>query len=366
MEQRSSADKFMGRSESSRRQFLKTAAVGAAGMLFAPGLIRSASAQEKTIVLRVSGGALADAYKKYIIDPFKAASGIDVVMVTSAQAPVNMIKGMVDTKTYSWDMAEFAELSTLTLGEQYLEPLNMENDKNVSSVPAEMRSNIYAPVYLYPGIFGYNADAFEGRKAPASWTDFFDFDAFPGRRSLRRAALDTLEAALLADGVAPADLYPLDVDRAFKKLDTVKSEIAVWWENSPQSTHVISSGEVDMVATWSQRLQPAINDGLPIKLVWNQGYYNTAGWGVLRGSPKADFCREFISFSLDAERLAQWTPGLAMGPTNPNSLKFIAPDVAAGLPTSPEILSKLIKVDPTFWAANRPAIEARFDAWMLS
>ena len=30
---------------------------------------------------------------------------------------------------------------------------------------------------------------------------------------------------LLADGVEPAKLYPLDVDRALKKLDTIKSQI---------------------------------------------------------------------------------------------------------------------------------------------
>ena len=32
----------------------------------------------------------------------------------------------------------------------------------------------------------------------------------------------------MADGVAPADLYPLDIPRALAKLDTIKDEI-VWW-----------------------------------------------------------------------------------------------------------------------------------------
>ena len=47
---------------------------------------------------------------------------------------------------------------------------------------------------------------------------------FPGRRALRNHPIATLEAALMADGVAPDKLYPLDVDRAFKKLEEIKPQ----------------------------------------------------------------------------------------------------------------------------------------------
>jgi putative spermidine/putrescine transport system substrate-binding protein len=42
-----------------------------------------------------------------------------------------------------------------------------------------------------------------------------------------------LEIALLADGVAPDKLYPLDLDRAFKKLDTIKKNTIWWATNAP-------------------------------------------------------------------------------------------------------------------------------------
>ena len=348
------------------RRALITAGVAGATLLAAPMVMRRAHAEDRRIVLRGSGGDLAKAYDEFILRPFTQETGIEAVQVTSGQAPINMIKGMVDTKNYSWDMAEFAVLSTLVLGPQYLETLNLDGDSNVAAIPAEMRNPLFVPLYLFPNVMGYREDAFEGRKAPASWADFYNLEEFPGRRSLRRTALDTLETALLADGVPRDQLYPLDVDRALRKLDTVKSAIAVWWENSPQSTQVIASGEVDMVATWSQRIQPAIAGGAPVKISWKDGYYNTAGWGVLKGTPKADLCREFIKFSVQPERLAAWTPKMAVGPVHPKAIELIPPELAASLPTNPDILKQLIPVNAAYWAENRAALEDRFDAWLLS
>ena len=109
-----------------------------------------------------------------------------------------------------------------------------------------------------------------------------------------------------------------------------------------------------------------IAGGGPVKIVWKDGYYNTAGWSVLRGTPKADFCREFIKYSLDPKSLAAWTPGLALGPVHPRSMDYIPKDIAAQLPTNPDILRQLIPVDQQFWATNRAKIEERFDAWLLA
>src|SRR5262249_10168466 len=61
----------------------------------------------------------------------------------------------------------------------------------------------------------------EGSPAPKSWSDFWDVKKYPGGRSLPKSPRSTLEIALMADGVAPKDVYEngkLDVDRAFRKL----------------------------------------------------------------------------------------------------------------------------------------------------
>ena len=58
---------------------------------------------------------------------------------------------------------------------------------------------------------------------PKSWVDFWDVKRFPGARGLCiNDSPRTLIFALLADDVPADRLYPLDVDRAFKKLDQIK------------------------------------------------------------------------------------------------------------------------------------------------
>src|SRR5690606_19362858 len=115
------------------------------------------------------------------------------------------------------------------------------------------------------------------------WKDFWDVKRFPGLRAMSNSPINTLEQALLADGVPMNDLYPLDLDRAFKSLDRIKKHVAVWWTGGAQSAHVIQSGEVDMVASWNGRMQAVADGGAPINIVWAEGIYAMEGWGILKG-----------------------------------------------------------------------------------
>ena len=63
----------------------------------------------------------------------------------------------------------------------------------------------------------------------------------------RKHPIYALETALIADGVPMDKLYPLDVDRAFKKLEQLKPHVLVWWSSGAQSAQVLKDGEVDMV-----------------------------------------------------------------------------------------------------------------------
>ena len=99
----------------------------------------------------------------------------------------------------------------------------------------------------------YNADKL--KTAPTSWADFWDTKKFPGKRGLRKGAKYTLEFALMADGVAREDVYPLletdeGVDRAFDKMDGIRSGLQLW-SSGREPVRMLNSGDVAMSMIWA-------------------------------------------------------------------------------------------------------------------
>lgn len=342
----------------SRRGLL---AAGAA-TLAAPMLSRRAWAAE-SLVVADPGGPFTEGYRKAFYEPFTAATGITINGVARDAEPTAQFKSIVETKSYIWDVCTLTLSARLILEEEdLLEPLNLDPAKVADVMPEAVHPNMLG-VDVYSTVLGYNTDTVT--EAPESWAALWDFDRFPGRRSLRKNPIDTLEIALMADGVAPADLYPLDVDRAFRKLDEIKDRVDVWWTGGAQSTQLLESGEVDMIAGWNARFQAAIDNGAPAKIVWNGGLYSIEGWGVPKGNPKADLAREFVAFCAQPDMQARFTEDLAYGPTNLKAYDHISPERAAILPTGPENLKVMSLASEPYWKANRAELTERFNAWLL-
>ncbi|WP_163591335.1 extracellular solute-binding protein, partial [Klebsiella pneumoniae] len=72
----------------------------------------------------------------------------------------------------------------------------------------------YAANDVVATVLAYRTD--KVKSPPRSWADFWDIRGRPGQRAMRKFPFDTIELALLADGVDPRSLYPCDFDRAFK------------------------------------------------------------------------------------------------------------------------------------------------------
>src|SRR3546814_9115984 len=122
---------------------------------------------------------------------------------------------------------------------------------------------------------------------PASWKDLWNVADFPGRRSLRNHPFGTTEIALMADGVPTADFYPCDMDCAFSSLYRIGPKVNIWWSQGAQSTQLIQSGEVAMIAIRNCAAQRVIDAGEPRASEWDQKIANVQGWIVLGGTAKA-------------------------------------------------------------------------------
>jgi putative spermidine/putrescine transport system substrate-binding protein len=344
-----------------RRTVLASAA-GVASTLAMPAILR---AEGKKIVVRDLGigSSFMDAYGK----AFTELTGIEVEPITGANDPLGQIMQMVDSKTYTWDMSIVTRQIANQLhatGEGYVEPLELESDVNYNSLSETYRTPYYAGNDVVATVLGYRTDTVS--KAPTSWADFFDKANFPGRRAMRSSPVDTCEQALLGSGVSGDTLFPLDFDKAFSTLDGIKKDVSVWWTSGAQTTQLLQSGEVDFCPTWNGRAQAAIKSGSPVAIMWDQSLLISEGWVILKGGPNVDLCRQFIAFALRPEHQAIFGSATGYGPTHPDALASIDPDVAKTLPTYPDNQKSSIPVDVDFWTANRPAATERFNAWVAS
>jgi putative spermidine/putrescine transport system substrate-binding protein len=312
------------------------------------------------------GGAPAEAIRKAFYDPFEKESGIRVVGVVHESDPTAQMKLLVDTKSFIWDasMVTPTHVAYLSKPREYLEPLNIPESAAKDLVPGMLTAN-WLGFSVFSTMMAYRTDKF-GANGPNNWKDYWNVEKFPGRRALYKGVNGTLEQALMADGVAAKDLYPLDVNRAFKKLDQIKKHINVWWASGAQNTQLLQSGEVDMADTWGARAFAAIDSGAPVKMVWTEGLYNTDGWSIPKGTPRADLARKFIAYCIKPEQQAIYSGLVANGPTNTRAFEILSQQRAAILPTSPENIKGLAPVDTAWWATNRNKMVERFQDWLLS
>ncbi|MDR5763347.1 ABC transporter substrate-binding protein [Caballeronia sp. LZ035] len=351
----------------SRRAVIKQALAGAAITAF-PFVWTPARAANKRIVVRDDGGVYSRAYAALLYKPFTEKTGIEVIGVQANADPTAQVRSMVETGSYTWDMAKLSQPAVLMLttgGKVYLEKHGLESDPVIAKISKQYMSPYGVGSDVYSTMLAYRIDAFKGRKAPSSWADFWNVQDFPGRRALRKSPFDTLEEALMADGVPTPKVYPCDFDRAFKSLDKVSKHVDVWWTTGAQVEQMLNSSEIDMVSTWVSRAQSAIAHGAPYRIVWNQNISSFDNWTILKGTPNLDACREFIRFASDPKiqaALVDWFPA---GPTQPEAYAMLKPELARNCPGYPENMKNALQIDPAFWQANQDKAMERFNDWVL-
>lgn len=335
------------------------------GALAAPALVSwDAVGQTRQITVADPGGPFGEAFGNAFYRPFEQATGIRVVNVARAAEPTAQFRAMVETRSYTWDCCILTlSARDILVKQNLLDPIGFSHADVPDMMPEAVHSH-WMGTDVYATILAVRTDKLQG-PAPSSWADFWNVQGFPGRRALRRDPIDTLEEALMADGVSQANLYPLDLDRAFRSLDKIKPHIAAWWTGGAQTTQMLQAGDVAMIPTWNGRAQPVLDAGLPVKIVWNQGLYSIEGWGIPRGGPRGDAARQFVRFCSDPQRQAAYTSALAYGPTNLKAYNYIPAARATVLPTAPQNLSVMKIANEDWWSAHRAAATERFNAWVL-
>ncbi|GLK72161.1 ABC transporter substrate-binding protein [Ancylobacter dichloromethanicus] len=337
----------------------------AAGLSLAAG---TAMARDLTVV--GWGGAAQAEQNKAMFQPYVKDTGNPLV-----QDSWNGGIGVLRTKAQgdsTWDVVQ-VEADELVLGceEGLYARLDWAKLGNKDQYLPGMADECGVGTFVWSTALAYDKSKL-GEDGPKSWADFFDTKKFPGKRSLRRGPRQSLEFALMADGVAPGDIYKLlatkeGVDRAFKKLDTIKKDI-VWWEAGSQPVQLLQSGEVVMTSVYNGRVFAANNtEKTNFALAWPAGFiYQVDSWVILANSPNKDQAEGFLKFIQTPARQQDVANVLAYGPTLKDSTGQIAPNVLPYLPTAPGVIEHGVSFDTSFWVDNIEALNERFNAWAVN
>lgn len=355
----------------SRRDFLKVSGAGLTGLGVAPTIIvpRLAHAAKHQIVVCSWGGSYQDSQREAFFKPFEQETGIKVVDTT--QPDVAKLKAMVDSGKVEWDVVTTGMLTVYQLQAQgdYFHPLdyNMVDPKHLKGVHASQRDKFGLGTIYFSWNISYRTDVYPTGQHPKSMPEFWDAKKFPGGRTLSTTGglVGTLEQALLADGVAPDKIYPIDVERAFRSLDRIKPHVVKWWTAGALPIQMLTDKELNLAVAYSGRIQKIREEGVPVDLEWNHGAVSSDFWIIPRGTRNFEAAMKFVAFCMRPDRQAHLTNLIHYGPTNEDAFQLISRERAAQLPSAPHNMDKMVRVETNWWVQNRPAVVKKFDAWVL-
>lgn len=318
-------------------------------------LAGGAAAQE--MVFTSWGGTTQDAQKTYWADAFASESNIAVTQ--DGPTDYGKIKAMVEAGSVTWDVVDVEGDYAVQAGNAgLLEKLDFSViDK--SKLDPRFVTEYSVGSFYYSFVIGCNKDAVEA--CPKTWADLFDSQKFPGKRTFYKwSAPGVIEAALLADGVPADKLYPLDLDRAFKKLDTIKADI-VWWDSGAQSQQLLASAETPFGSFWNGRLTALAETGVTVETSWTNNITAADSLVVPRGAKNKDVAMKFIAQATSDSAQAQFATATGYAPINLESNMLMDSDLRNSLPDMQA--DTQVNADMRYWAQHRDEIGTRWYAW---
>ena len=198
---------------------------------------------------------------------------------------------------------------------------------------------------------------------PATWSDFWDLDRFPGKRALRRSPQWMLEIALLADGVAPDQLYPLDVDRAFRSLDRIAPAVVVFdaWS---EPVDLLASGAAALAVGTNGRFLTAAEAGASVGISWQQEIVASDYFVIAKGSRHKAAAQKLVQYAVGPEAQARIPRYIDYGPVSRRALDAVPADVLPHLPTAPANFRQAVIFDAGWWREHGEEAGRRYAAWL--
>ena len=259
-------------------------------------------------------GQWAECLRSVYYDPFEKETGINVISGPESNGAV-IAKTAQETGVYTLDVGFAGSQDIIKSSGALFEPLDytqIKRDEIINGLALDYGIG-FDP---YVRVLGYNTK-FTGGKVPTSIADFFDLQKFPGKRGLDKASYSTAAAmALMADGVAPDEVFPIDWDRAYKKLDTIKDQI-VLSESGTNARELLDSGETPLSYIYANRLKESNDAGkTEVGVVWDAITAGSDFAVIPKGDPHKDAAQQLAAYMVRKDVNGNLSACIALSPAN--------------------------------------------------
>ncbi|WP_082143766.1 ABC transporter substrate-binding protein [Nitratireductor soli] len=344
-----------------RRSHIKTGMLAATAMAVAISTAHGAD----TLTIAGLGGKLQDDLTATLFAPAAEKAGVE--LRGQSHDGLAGVRVQVQSGSPGWDVAHLgAEDCAIGAGEGLFEPIDYQV-VDADGIAESARGENWVGTNTYSVVLAWRTDKY-GDNPPKDWKDFWDVEAFPGRRALSVYPQEMMEIALLGDGVAREDVYPLDTERSLAALEKIKPHIGVWWSSGAQSAQLIKDGEVDMEAIWGSRVAGVIADGAPVAFTYQDGVIGFGCVAVLKGSKNVEAAQKLIANIVSPEIQARIPTMMSYyGPANRKAfeVKEFPADVIAQSNASPENAGRQIVMQPNWWAEHNQDVREDYKNLMI-
>ncbi len=360
-------------------------AIGLAVAVGAPGTGISGGAAAQSLTTVSWGGSYARAVHEAVNIPFMDATGIQI-NVEDYNGGLAQIRAQVDIGNVHWDIVDL-EMSDAVRGcdEGLLEPIDPAllppgadgTPASEDFIPGAVTECGVAQV-VWSTVYAYNREVIDG-PGPTTMADFFDLERFPGRRGMRRVPQVNLEFALIADGVPLDEVYalldtPAGLDRAFRKLESIKNEV-VWWEAGAQPPQMLADGEVVMSTAYNGRIFNAqVLEGQPFVIIWDGQVMDVGQVSIVAGTPRLEEALRYLTFATSAESQTAVARRISYSPARRSGMSLVAThmtrhihagvDMAPHMPGTEANMGRALRYDWEWWVDHQDELNERFSAWL--
>ncbi|MDL0430437.1 ABC transporter substrate-binding protein [Marinobacter sp. TBZ242] len=351
--------------------------------LAVPTVLQAQSEEQDPAVLTVAtwGGAYEDSQRRAYFEPFTEATGIEIETV-HYDGGIEVLREQLESGDSEWDVIDMIQSdASAACMEGLLEPIDPDIlTPAPDGTPAQedfMEGAIhrcFITQIVFSTVIAFDDRAFPGVK-PDSVEDFFNLEAFPGKRALRKSPVGLLEWALLSLSVPREQLYDLlstrrGLDLASQRLDDIRDAI-IWWTSGDEPVELLTSGEAAMATGYNGRFFHArAMEGAPISVIWDGQLIGFNSWSILRGTDQADLSEDFIAFATRAENMAAQANLISYGPARKSAQRRVGLHTDAGvpmrpyMPTAPSHMGTAVVRDHHWYSQTVDLREQWFREWL--